>query len=396
MGFLAHFHEALMNLFSAKIRSLLAVLGILVGTGSVVALISSSQLATEHALAEFKKLGTNLLAVMLANNGPSSNGQQQSFKISDTQLLQQKIPAIEKIVPYTLSYETLRFKELNFNGQVLGATQNLADIVKIKLKSGRFVSFLDQNSFFCVVGNDIGVKISALGIDPINQQIKVGNSLFTIIGVMEPWEPNLFLFADLNQGIIIPLQLSLLVNKQTEIQNILIQTSPKSSLNTVKDQLEQTIPILVPGKQVRFRDPQQIIDVIGKQRSTFTLLLSAIGGISLLVGGIGVMNIMLVSVIERRREIGIRMALGARRKDILEMFLIESVMLTAFGGLVGVIIGTLITLMLALFSGWEYTFHFFPIALGFLVSAGVGVFSGFYPSYRASQLDPIATLQSSN
>ncbi len=151
---------------------------------------------------------------------------------------------------------------------------------------------------------------------------------------------------------------------------------------------------IAPDKQIRFRDPQQIIDIVSKQRSTFTWLLSAIGGISLLVGGIGVMNIMLVSVIERRKEIGVRMAIGARRKDILEMFLIESVVLTGFGGLIGVIIGTVTTLLLALLSGWEYSFHIFPAALGFVVSTGVGMFSGFYPSYRASQLDPIATLQS--
>lgn len=397
MGFWAHIREALMNLLSSKIRSLLAVLGILVGTGSVVALISSSELATEHALAEFKKLGTNLIAVMLNNVGPPpANGQMQTFKAADAQLVKQKIPVIEKIVPYTLSYEALGFKTLSFNGQILGATEDLADIVKISLNTGRFVSFLDQNSFFCVVGNDIGAAISKLGIDPLTQQIKVGNYLFTIIGVLKPWQPNLFLFADINQGIIIPLPLSLLINKHTEIQNILVQTYPNTSLTDVKSRLETVIPTITPGKQVRFRDPQQIIDVIAKQRSTFTLLLSAIGGISLLVGGIGVMNIMLVSVIERRREIGIRMALGARRKDILEMFLIESVMLTFLGGLIGVITGSIITFLIAFISGWEYTLHIFPILLGFLVSGGVGIFSGFYPSWRASRLDPIATLQSSN
>ncbi len=397
MGFWAHIREALMNLLSSKIRSLLAVLGILVGTGSVVALISSSELATEHALSEFKKLGTNLIAVMLNTAGPPpANGQIQTFKPSDVQLIKQKIPEIEKIVPYTLSYEALGFKTLSFNGQILGAPQELAEIVKISLSAGRFVSFLDQNSFFCVVGNDIGTAISKLGIDPISQQIKVGSYLFTIIGVLKPWQPNLFMFADLNQGIIISLPLSLLINKHTEIQNILVQTYPDTALNDVKTKLENVIPIIAPGKQVRFRDPQQIIDVIAKQRSTFTLLLSAIGGISLLVGGIGVMNIMLVSVIERRREIGIRMALGARRKDILEMFLIESVMLTFLGGLIGVITGTIITFLIALISGWEYTFHIFPVLLGFLVSGGVGIFSGFYPSWRASRLDPIATLQSSN
>ena len=395
MGFLAHIREALMNLFAAKLRSLLAILGILVGTGSVVALISSSQLATDHALSQFKKLGTNLLAVMInSTQEQTQSGQTRSLQVSDMPDIQAQIPEIEKIVPYTLLYQPLYFQDIQFNGQVLGATEALADIVKITMEEGRFVSFLDENSFYCVVGHNIGEKIRARGLDPVGQQISVGKQLLTIIGVANAWEPNLFLFANIDEGIIIPLSLSFLLNPHTQIQNILLQLHPDSPLPPVKAALETIIPKIVPQTQVRFHDPQQIIDVVSKQRSTFTWLLSAIGGISLLVGGIGVMNIMLVSVIERRREIGVRMAVGARRKDILEMFLIESVVLTLLGGLLGVILGTITTLILALSSGWEYSFHFLPAALGFLVSAAVGVFSGLYPSYRASRLDPIATLQS--
>lgn len=393
MGFAAHIREALMNLFSAKVRSLLAILGILVGTGSVVALISSSQLATENALSQFKKLGTNLLAVMVSSQDPNQP-QTHSLTVNDMDTIKNQIPDIEKIVPYTILYQSLNFQDLQFNGQILGATEALADIVKINMKEGRFVSFLDENSLYCVVGANIGKKIRERGIDPINQQISIGKHLFTIIGVVAEWQPNLFLFADINDGVIIPLSLSFLLNSQLQIQNILLQLQLNAPLDPVKQQLITVITQIAPNAQVRFHDPQQIIEIVSKQRNTFTWLLSAIGGISLLVGGIGVMNIMLVSVIERRREIGVRMAIGARRKDILEMFLIESVVLTVFGGLLGVIIGTLTTFILSFFSGWEYSFQLLPAALGFLVSAGVGVFSGLYPSYRASRLDPIATLQS--
>lgn len=395
MGFLAHIREALMNLFSAKLRSLLAILGILVGTGSVVALISSSQLATDHALAQFKRLGTNLLAVMLSSNQTANpSGQGHTLSLDDMSTIQQQIPAIEKIVPYTMLFQPMNFQDQQFEGQILGATEGLADIVKINMEAGRFVSFLDHNSFYCVVGHDIAEKIRAKGLNPINQQISVGKQLLTIIGVAAPWEPNLFLFANINQGIIIPISLSFILQPNIQIQNILLQLHPGTSLDPTKSQLETVLLQLAPDTQVRFHDPEQIIEVVSKQRSTFTWLLSAIGGISLLVGGIGVMNIMLVSVIERRREIGIRMAIGARRKDILEMFLIEAVVLTLAGGLLGVILGTATTLILAWSSGWEYSFHLLPALLGFIVSAAVGVFSGLYPSYRASRLDPIATLQS--
>ncbi len=395
MGFLAHIREALLNLFSAKTRSLLAILGILVGTGSVVALISSSQLATEHALSQFKKLGTNLLAVMISSNqAPQATGQTRTLQLTDIPVIQEQIPRIQKIVPYTMLFQSSHFQGLQFSGQVLGATEGFADIAKIEIAKGRFVSFLDKSSFYCVIGSTLGEQIRAKGIDPINKQLAVGNYLLTIIGIAKPWEPNLFIFANVNEGIIIPISLSYLLNPQVQIQNILLQLYPNSPLDQAKNEVQNTINKISPTSNVRFHDPGQIIDVVKKQRSTFTWLLSAIGGISLLVGGIGVMNIMLVSVIERRREIGIRMAIGARRKDILEMFLIESIVLTILGGLLGVILGTLTTLVLAISSGWEYSFHFLPAALGFVVSAVVGVFSGLYPSYRASRLDPIATLQS--
>jgi putative ABC transport system permease protein len=396
LGFLAHIREALTNLFSAKMRSLLAILGILVGTGSVVALISSSQLATDHALEQFKKLGTNLLAVMItpAQQNSSSSDQPRSITMADVKSLQKQVPQLEKVVPYTTIYQNIYFQDLQFNGQILGATEALADIVKLTIHEGRFVSFLDRNSLFCVIGHDIAEEIRSKGIDPINKQISIGNQLLTIIGVADEWEPNLFLFANINEGVIVPLYLSFLLNPRVQIQNILIQLAPNTPLPPIKARLEDILSKIVPENQVRFHDPQQIIDIVEKQRSTFTWLLSAIGGISLLVGGIGVMNIMLVSVIERRREIGIRMAIGARRKDILQMFLIEAVVLTLLGGLLGVILGTATTYVLALSSGWGYHVHPLPAVLGFVVSAMVGVFSGLYPSYRASRLDPIATLQS--
>lgn len=395
MDFLTHIRESLLNLFSAKTRSLLAILGILVGTGSVVALISSSQLATEHALSQFKKLGTNLLAVIVSSDETSqSTGQIRSLQIDDMPVIQAQVPSIQKIVPYITLFQTAHFQDLQFSGQILGADEGFADIAKIFIERGRFVSFLDKNSFYCVIGHTIAEQIQAKGIDPINKQIAIGGYLLTIIGIARPWEPNLFIFSNINEGIIIPISLSYLINPQAQIQNILLQLYPNSLLDNAKDQIEKVITKISPASNVRFHDPGQIIDVVKKQRSTFTWLLSAIGGISLLVGGIGVMNIMLVSVIERRREIGIRMAIGARQKDILEMFLIEAIVLTILGGLLGVILGSLTTVILAVSSGWEYSFHFLPVALGFVVSAAVGVFSGLYPSFRASRLDPIATLQS--
>lgn len=392
MDFLTHIREALGNLISAKLRSFLAILGVLVGTASVVALISSSQLATANALAQFKALGTNLLAMTLEGQQDTKTAQQSQLTVADMPKLIKSSPQIVEAAPYINSYETFVFKGQEFNGQVIGATSLFADIAKIELSSGRFIYILDKHNFYAVIGATLANKIRKMGIEPLYKQILVGRSFFTIVGIAKPWQPNIFLFADINNGIIIPLSASYLVSANAQISNVLLRLVKNPNLNKVQNRLTAVINEILPDKKVSFRNPEQIIKIVAKQRTTFTWLLVAIGGISLLVGGIGVMNIMLVSVVERRREIGIRMAIGARPADILQMFLIESVILTVFGGIFGIIIGVGVSFILAFMTKWEFHLYLLPPILGFAVSVLVGIFSGFYPALRASMLDPIQTL----
>lgn len=272
-------------------------------------------------------------------------------------------------------------------------THDLLPVVKMHIGSGRFVSYLDNHSYFCLVGDKIAKQLRQHGVfNPIGKQIQLGKVLFTIVGVLGPWQTNLFMFADLNDSIMIPLQTAYLLSKYANINDLLIRVKKGANLKTIQTKVDSKLKLLLPKKQFQFRSPDQIIGIMTKQRSTFTYLLGMIGSISLLVGGIGVMNIMLVSVIERRREIGIRLAIGARRGDIRYMFLIESITLTLFGGLMGVILGVTISVILALAAGWGFTFFILPPVLGFVVSVIVGMISGFYPAFRASKLDPIETL----
>lgn len=394
MGFIEHVREAILNIYLAKIRSLLAILGVLVGTGSVVALISSSQLATAHALEQFKTLGTNLLGMSLQDD-PSKPlpPLPKQLQLEDIPNIISASDQIVKVAPYTQLYQSLVFSGTTFDGQVIGATEDLSAIAKIYIARGRFVSMLDKENFFCVIGDKIASKIMSMGIDPLYKQIQVGKSFFTIVGIAKPWEPNLFLFVDVDNGIIIPVQASYLLSKDAHISDLLFRLIQKPNIQLVQDQLTKKLQALLPNKQIFFRNPEQIIDIIAKQRKTFTWLLGAIGGISLIVGGIGVMNIMLVSVVERRQEIGIRMAIGARPADIMSMFLIESIILTSFGGLVGIVFGILISMLLGLATRWGFHIYLIPPILGFGVSVIVGVISGYYPALRASRLDPIKTLQ---
>ncbi len=396
MHIITHFKEAITNLISSKMRSFLAILGILVGTASVVALISSSQLATQHALEQFKSLGTNLLAMDLqqaqSSDGSTSTTNQQQFTEADIPLLEKAVPEIQLTAAYINLYNPISFMGMQYQGQVIGATRALAQIAKIDVAQGRFVSSLDVHSYYCVIGDKLAAGIRSQGYQPIGQQLKIGSTYFTIAGVLKPWQPNLFIYADIDNGAIIPLGTSYVLSNQAQVSNVLFRLVLNPDLASIQSAIKDQMTFLLPDIQVQFRNPQQIIGIVAKQRQTFTFLLASIGGIALLVGGIGVMNIMLVSVVERRREIGIRMAIGARQIDILMMFLIESIILTIFGGLMGIILGVLVSFGVAEASKWAFTIFVTPVTLGFSVSVIVGVLSGFYPALNASRLDPVQCL----
>jgi putative ABC transport system permease protein len=397
MNFLAYIREAFANLINAKLRSFLAILGILVGTASVVALISSGQMATQHALAQFKTLGTNLLALGIESNnfnsGSGQSDQSNHFHLSDLPVIYDANKNIELIAPYIDVFSPITYKGQSVSGQVIGVTEAMYSLVKLKLNKGRFVTYLDNENYYCVIGDKIAEQLRQKGMyAPMGRQLQIGSMLYTIVGVLAPWQTNLFLFADLNSSVVVPLVQSYQLSQYAHINNVLFRLKKGSDLKAAQQDIHAKVQLLLPKKHLTFRSPKQIIGIMSKQRATFTWLLAMIGGISLLVGGIGVMNIMLVSVIERRREIGIRMAVGARATDIRWMFLLESVTLTMFGGLVGVILGVTISVVLAEIAHWGFQFFALPPILGFVVSVLVGVLSGFYPAYRASKLDPIETL----
>lgn len=394
MNFKVHLRESLFNLFSAKLRSVLAILGVLVGTAAVVALMASSRLATDHALAQFKSLGTNLLTMNI--HEPHSRGKESvEYNMLSLDQIPQLVHSSKQIVsaaPYSELYDGIILYGKTLPGQIIGATNQFKNIAKVHMKQGRFISPFDDNEFYCVIGSSIAKVFKQHHVNPIGQQIKIGHELFTVIGVIAPWKQNLFLFVNLNKAVVIPFQTMYLIRPKLQIHDIVFRLVKDPDIPEIQARLSTKMTQLFPQKKLQFRNPEQIIHLVGKERKTFDSLLIAIGSIALIVGGIGVMNIMLVSVVERRREIGVRMAVGAQRWNILVMFLIESVMLTVFGGLIGILFGLVVTYVLSHLAGWGFHFYLLPPTLGFLVSVLVGILSGFYPAWRASKLDPIACL----
>lgn len=396
MNLSGHCQQALINLTAAKLRSFLAILGILVGTAAVVALISCGQLATEKALAQFKALGTDLLSISVYQKAESNSPRNlESLSVAQWEQISERVPYIVNMAPYSTAYQPLSFQGKQMQGAVIGANEHLADIIHIKLAAGHFVSFVDSSEHYCVIGFGLAQRIKEINFDdPIGKQLRIGQSLYTIIGVAEPWKENGFFNEDINQDVIVPLAGINLISKDAKVNNAVLELKPDSPIDEVIEEIKQSISSMNPKLNIFSRSAKQIIASMENQGQIFTLLLAVIGGISLLVGGIGVMNVMLVSVSERKKEIGIRKAVGAKNSEIQALFLVESVMLSLLGGILGVLLGLVFTRILAYFSDWTFSIYLLPPIAGFLVSAATGVFFGFYPARRAAKLEPVVSLRS--
>ncbi|MFC3908266.1 ABC transporter permease [Legionella dresdenensis] len=396
MNLFSHFQQATITLGAAKLRSFLAVLGILVGTAAVVALISSGQLATEKALEQFKALGTDLLAVSVfeKDRGSSSNSG-NTVPIELWRDLAGRIPSVKLVAPYTTAYQSVSFEGNKIQGSIIGADEALAQIVHIEVAQGNFVSFVETYEHYCVIGDSIARQLRQITIDnPIGKQLRIGKTLYTIVGTLKPWQESAFFNEDVNQAVFIPILGMPLISKDSKINNAILKLKPDSPIDTVINQIKQIINNQAPQLTVFPRSAKQIIASMENQGQIFTLLLAVIGGISLLVGGIGVMNVMLVSVSERKKEIGIRKAVGAKNSEIQALFLVESVMLSLVGGTLGVLLGLIFTWLVAYFSQWPFFINLMPPLAGFAVSVATGIFFGFYPARRAAKLQPMESLRS--
>lgn len=387
--------QALINLLSAKLRSFLAVLGILVGTAAVVALISCGQLATQKALQEFQELGTDLLAITVYQKNPSDKNAHDPLPIQFWRQLAERIHDISNIAPYASLYQPLSFQGKSIQGPIIAADESLAQIIQIDMQEGYFVSHVEKYEHFCVIGQQIAHAIQELNFgSPIGKQLRIGKSLYTIIGVAKPWHENGFFNEDINKAVIIPIAGIALLNRDIKINNAVMRLKDKTDIDATINIITNIIRAQAPEYTVFARSAKQIIASMESQGRIFTLLLAVIGGISLLVGGIGVMNVMLVAVSERKKEIGIRKAVGANRRQIQALFLTESVLLSFLGGILGVLIGLIFTYIVAKFSDWPFHIYLLPPIAGFAISVATGIFFGFYPARRAAMLEAVECLRS--
>ncbi len=406
-----HLQQALSQLMHAKLRSFLAVLGILVGTASVVAMVSISLLAENQILNQYRVLGVNLLSVSLYDmTDHQKNNPETELTLEKIKTLPTASPNIILTAPYTLHYASIIDQDQTLQGSLVGATPKLQDIAKLTLAEGRFLSFLDIKSphnntasannannanyaNYAVMGADLAKQLHQTPAALIGQHIRVGDHVYTLIGVLRPWPTNFFFNTNFNDALIIPLPNALSQRDSLAITNLAIRIRYAHQANQTLHALKIWLQAHTHQVQIYIQSPQSLIKSMQKSSQTMTLLLALVGSISLIVGGIGIMNIMLVSVTERQKEIGLRLAVGARTWDIQLQFLTEAVMLSLFGGVAGTLLGLGVTEGVVLYSHWTPHFFVLPPILGCLVSILMGIFFGFYPAYKASQLKPIDTLR---
>ncbi|MCX6731123.1 MAG: ABC transporter permease [Candidatus Roizmanbacteria bacterium] len=403
------FGELIIECFSTltinKMRTGLAILGIVIGIGSVIALISLGQASQKMVENQIQSLGSNLLTVQPGgqSNGAvrGAQGGGTTLTLDDAKAIQSSptITSVKTISPEYSKRAQVIVGRNNTNTQIYGVYPTYAEIRKITLSSGVFISTrdVDAMSKVAVVGPQVVTDLFGEGANPVGKTIRIGVQSLKIIGVTTSKGGSGFN----NQDDIIYVPLST-AQKQLFGASNLSSISIEAKSQEVMTQAQNEVGYLLLARH-KFSDPTQadfsimsqtdILNTASSVTGTFTTLLSGIAGISLLVGGIGIMNIMLVTVTERTREIGLRKALGAKQRVVILQFLFEAIILTFTGGIIGMILGILISFVLSSTMSLPFTISWPAILLAMGVSGIIGVLFGWYPAQKASRLQPIEALR---
>ncbi|MCK7597549.1 ABC transporter permease [Microbulbifer sp. CAU 1566] len=387
------------------LRSFLTVLGIVIGVSAVITMVTLGNGATESVRQQVESLGSNLLMLRQARfrRGPPGSAGASGpppFRMSDIEAIQERIPGIAAVAPEIEVGTTVVAYSKNWNTEVVGSTSEYFIAANWELANGRFFNAQEASagSTLCVIGETIRRELFGTEYMPVGDVLRVKNFSCEIIGVLQSKGQSAM--GDQDDKIIMPLGAvqRRLAGSRRSISDIMVSVENAENIDSVKEQLTQLMRErrrLADNEDNDFNvlDTRQIADALSGTTQVLTGLLGAVASVSLLVGGIGIMNIMLVSVTERTREIGIRLAIGALEREVLLQFLIEAVVLAALGGLMGIVLATIASVSLAALMGLPYHFDVAINLISFLFSAGIGVLFGYMPARRAAQLDPIDALR---
>jgi len=393
---------ALRSLDANFLRSLLATLGVVIGVAAVISAMSILEGSSQEILGKFQSLGSNVLYIVPGEKKLEGRvaGLAESLQLSDINPIKSEVKDVEQIAPVVNAAQSVKFFRQSTQAMIIGTTSVYADINAYKAVRGRFLSIDESNSessAVVVLGYGLAEKLFQ-GAEPVGQPIKVGNMGFRVVGVME--KKGAIGLSEVDDAVFIPVRTALKrVLRQKHLHRLVIKSSDPEKLSDcerqVRNVLRRTHRIRA-GEEEDFRifNQQQALKTLNEATLIFAAVFYSIAGISLVVGGIGITNIMLVSVTERTREIGVRIAVGARRGDILFQFMIEALIISTVGGAVGLLIGLMFSTGLAKVLPIVKTSTPPKVIISALtVAIVVGLASGIYPAFKASRKDPVEALR---
>jgi len=383
-------------------RSSLTILGIVIGVAAVITMVTLGRGATAQVTSDITKLGTNLLQVRPGQHRHGPGGTQSTgdmFKVDDADAIAREISGLVAVAPMVSQTTQAIYGNENWATSVIGSTPAYLQACNWQIESGR--QFTDRElrggKGVCIIGATVRKELFG-GQNPLGNTIRLQKLSCQVIGILESKGQSSF-GTDQDDFVLIPLRtIQRRIAGNTDVSRIYVSAEDGVSTSKVEQDIERLMRErrrIAMGKEDDFyvRDMQELVSTMTGTTRVLTGLLGAVAAVSLLVGGIGIMNIMLVSVTERTREIGIRLAIGALERDVLMQFLVEAVVLSSFGGLIGIILGVVAAAIGARVLAVPFVFDPGIIAIAFLFSAAVGVIFGYFPARQAGQLDPIEALR---
>ena len=405
MDLLSIIRVAFRALVRNKMRAALTMLGIIIGVSAVIAMVSIGQGASASVQAQIESIGTNLLFISAGaqnvggvRSGTGDTGT-NTLTVDDLQAIKREVPSVSMVTPNVNARSQLVAGNENWNTSVTGVSEEYPEIRKWPVATGSFFTDADVRTAarVIVIGQTLADNLYP-GADPIGQDLRVMNLPFRIVGVMmkkgqdqQGRDQDDVAFAPYTT-----VQKKILGRDRVQIAFVsaISQDATYTAQSQITDLLRQRHKLSAnEPSDFTVRNMTDVAEAANETSKTMTILLACIAGVSLLVGGIGIMNIMLVSVTERTREIGIRMAIGARSSAVRSQFLIESIVLSLMGGTVGIILGIVVSLAIPAMLGWPTLVSMMAIVGSVLFSAAVGIFFGYYPARKAASLDPIEALR---
>jgi len=394
---------ALKTLFSHKLRTALASLGIVVGVCSVIVMVAVGDGAQKQVLSKIQAMGTDLVMVTAGQVKIIAGRQRQTGNVTtltlrDAKTILEESQYIKATAPVQAKKMLVKYESLSTNTSITGTTEAVMPIRNLTVQKGRFYTDDEDRTLqrVAVIGQTIAKNLFE-NRNPVGETIRVGKVVFEVVGVLQEKGTDL-VGNDQDDVIYIPVNTALrrLFNL-TYINNIYVQARGSAYIDKaaseVSDILREKHRLRNKPDDFTIQSQTEILKTEKETSQTFTNLLSAVAGISLLVGGVGILAIMLISIKERTREIGLRRAVGALKRDLLLQFIVESLVLSASGGIVGIMLGVILSLSASYFTKWPLSLSLPAIIIAFLFSAMIGLIFGVYPAAKAARLDPIEALR---